>query len=365
MEQKPGTAEISRHPATRFLIERMRVNLLGALILATALSTQFLAQPFVWQYFGGDEIFEGWTLVFRDRLFVAASIALALAVAETAARRRTRGNLGYLFAALVLGAMLAEILLAWLDPQGDRSGPLALAGRTFRWVIIAGSCCTVGYFWQRSRATATEHHMAELRRLRAERLLAKLRVEALQRQIEPHFLFNTLATVRHLQRSKSADGQLLLSRFLEFLRGILDSRQDTVSRLGDEIAIAAAYLDVCAIRMGGMLRWSIDVPEPHRRILVPRFGLATLLENAVKHGIAPSPTGGTIAISTFQRGNSLELTVADTGVGFGADHGTGVGLANIAEQLALRFGDAASLSLTSNGSRGVRAMIRVPSTEAP
>jgi LytS/YehU family sensor histidine kinase len=264
-----------------------------------------------------------------------------------------------IFGAIVAGALAGEVLLITIDPSGDRNDALAIAGRVVRSALVAGSACGIMYLWQRSEATAALNHSQEMRRLRAERILARLRIEALQRQIEPHFLFNTFATIRRLQRSDPTHGQALLSRFFEFLRGSLDvAGGETLLR--DELEIAAAYLDICSVRLSGALRWHIDVPEELKQQPFPRFGLSTLLENAVKHGIVPSPDGGDIRISARRLDGALELAVEDTGAGFSDEHGTGVGLANIREQLTLRYGNSASLSLTSNRPRGVRAVIRIP-----
>jgi LytS/YehU family sensor histidine kinase len=108
------------------------------------------------------------------------------------------------------------------------------------------------------------------------------------------------------------------------------------------------------------LRWSVDVPERLHRLPFPRFGLTTLVENAVKHGIAPCRAGGTVVISGDADGGFLTLSVADNGRGFANTHGSGTGLANIREQLQLCYGPAASLTLASNSPRGVTATIRVP-----
>jgi len=339
---------------------RLLINLAGALAVAALMSTQFLAQLFVWQYYAGDEIFAGWVLIFRDRLIVASGIALALTLAEATWNREAKCRIVGIFVAILAGATLAEVALQWFDPQSDRSGIAAMAGRILRWAIVAGAACAILHLWRRSESIAALNHETELRRLRTERLLTKLRIEALQRQIEPHFLFNTLATIRRLHRSSPERGRHLLSSFLDFLRGTLDTRNAVGTRLGDELAVASAYLEICSIRMGGALDWSIAAPEALHGLAFPRLGLATLLENAVKHGISPSPTGGTITVTAKEESGELEVVVADTGVGFSSDLGAGIGLANIREQLALQFGPKASLSLTSNRPTGVRARIRLP-----
>lgn len=331
----------------------------AALVAALLLSTEFLAQPFIWRYFASDEIIAGWLLVMRDRLLVATAIAVSLSLLDAIAGRRELGS-AIVAVAIVLGAAVGEVVLATIDPQGDRNTPGALIGRIIAWVLVTGGVTAMFALWRRSEANKSLDHASELKRLRTERLLGRLRTEALQRQIEPHFLFNTLATIRRLHSSDPDQGRLLLSRFLAFLRGTIDAGQGTRTELADELAVASAYLDVCAIRMGGALSWRIDVPEALNHLPFPRFGLTTLVENAVKHGIAPSRTGGTVAISGEADGEALTLCVADDGRGFADTHGSGTGLANIREQLQLCYGSAASLTLASNRPSGVKAIIRLP-----
>lgn len=340
---------------------RMPLLRLGAaLVVAAVLSTQFLAQPFVWRYFASDEILSGWLLVMRDRLFVAVAIALSLSLLDAVALARPVLSTGIIALAIVLGASAGEVALAAIDPQAARNSTYALFGRIIAWVLVTGGVAALFALWRRNEANKALNHASELNRLRTMRLLERLRAEALQRQIEPHFLFNTLATIRRLHSSEPATGHLLLSRFLAFLRGSVDTGQSGRTELGDELAVAAAYLDVCAIRMDGALRWRIEVPESLHDLPFPRFGLTTLVENAVKHGIAPSRSGGTVTIRADVNGDVLTLCVADDGTGFSDTHGSGTGLANIREQLHIHYGQSASLTLASNRPRGVKAIIRLP-----
>lgn len=334
--------------------------MVGAALLAVVMSTQFLTQPFVWQNFDGEQILQGWWLVFRDRLLVTACIAATVFAATLLPQARHDRGFALEFAAIVLGALFGELALAALDPDANRNDAMGISGRVLLWSVSVGAAFGMYLLWQRGEAAAAVQHATELRLLRAERLLRRLRIESLQRQIEPHFLFNTLATIRRLQRSSPADGQKLLSRFCEFLRSSLDARADIDSPLGSELAIATAYLDICALRMDGLLTWQMDVAQELRHMSFPRYGLATLLENSVKHGIAPAARGGNITITARVDHALLVVSVIDTGVGFSGEHGHGLGLANIREQLHLRYGGAASLSLTANNPRGVSAVVKVP-----
>lgn len=336
-------------------------NIGGGILVALLLSTQFLAQPFVWQYFEYEEIFSGWILILGDRLFVALVIAVVLSL--TAMRRSWRSNLLALFLALTVGATLAELLLLVVDPQSDRDTVAAVAGRILRWIIVIGGAYLIFRLWQRREEASALSQTAELRKQRAEGLLRKIRIEALQRQIEPHFLFNTLATIRRMQRASPAEGRLLLSRLMEFLQASYTSHE-TAGTLDDEVRLVSAYLDVCAIRMDGQLDWSIDVPDQLVGLEFPRFALATLVENSIKHGIASSVGGGAIRITARASDETVEVRVEDTGSGFAAEMGSGIGLANIISQLRLRYGDKAWLDLVANEPRGVVATIGLPIEQA-
>ena len=232
----------------------------AALVVALLLSTEFLAQPFIWRYFASDEIVAGWLLVTRDRLIVAVAIALALSVLDAIGGHGRTPRYSLVAVAIVVGAAAGEVALAAIDPQAGRNSTSALLGRIIAWTLVTSGVTAMLALWRRSEANRALNHVSELRRLRTEGLLDRLRAEALQRQIEPHFLFNTLATIRRLHSSEPARGRLLLSRFLAFLRGTVDGGQNGRTKLGDELAIASAYLDVCAIRMGDALRWIVDVP---------------------------------------------------------------------------------------------------------
>lgn len=350
----------SRYPPRTSWGHATLLRLGAALVVALLLSTEFLAQPFIWRYFASNEILSGWLLVMRDRLLIAVAIALSLSLLDAVAGPRWTFGSGLAALAIVVGAAVGEVALIAIDPQAGRNSASALLGRIIAWVLVAGGVTAMLAVWRRSEANKTLNHASELRRLRTERLLDRLRAEALQRQIEPHFLFNTLATIRRLHRSDPAKGRLLLSRFLAFLQGTIDDGQKGHSELGDELAVASAYLEVCAIRMGGTLHWRVDVPDRLYHLPFPRFGLTTLVENAVKHGIAPSRAGGTVAISAETDGKFLTLCVTDNGRGFSDTHGSGTGLANIREQLLLFYGPAASLTLAANPPQGVKAIIRVP-----
>src|SRR6185312_16005718 len=165
--------------------------------------------------------------------------------------------------------------------------------------------------------------------------LAQARLNLLHAQVEPHFLYNTLA-----------------------------SAEETLSTLGEELERARAYLEILKIRMGARLEMRIDVPDALRAVTLPPMMLQTLVENAIKHGLEPKPGGGTVWILARRDGDSVAITVADDGQGFGAaGGGTGIGLKNVRERLQLVYGPRASLAVVANVPDGVAATLTVPAQQ--
>ena len=333
-----------------------------ALLVALAMSTQLLAQPFVWLNFEADEIFASWLALFGQRLAVTLSVALAIAAGSRFAGRSAPTRAATLGAAIVAGASLGELMLivfGGLDAPPDAASALERIGR---WVILAASIAALYYLWRRTAAASAAAQTAELSRVQTERQIVQAQLQALRSQIEPHFLFNTLATVRRLHVTEPEQGAQLLAQFLAYLRSTLLGCGDSGNTLGQEIDLVSAYLGVVAVRMTGRMSLQIDVPEALRGCTFPALTIATLVENAVKHGLGPAPQGGRLAVSARRDGDALEVVVADTGVGFSGSGGTGIGLANIRARLQTLYGPAGTLALAANTPCGVRATMRVPYT---
>lgn len=191
------------------------------------------------------------------------------------------------------------------------------------------------------------------------------RLRMLQAQIEPHFLFNALATVRSLYRSDAAAAQSTLDNLLHYLQVALPQMRTADTTLAREAALAEAYLEIQRIRMGRRLAFEIDIPAALRDARLPPMMLLTLVENAIKHGLAPLPEGGTIHVGAAAAGGELVVRVADTGGGFMQSSGGGTGLANIRARLAGMYGAAARLTLALNAPRGVVATIALPLSSNP
>ncbi|MEW6339537.1 MAG: histidine kinase [Paraburkholderia sp.] len=214
------------------------------------------------------------------------------------------------------------------------------------------------FFYARGRLAASEAQAQAARRTAAENQL-KLLVS----QLEPHMLFNTLANLRVLIGQDPPRAQAMLDHLNGFLRATLDASRSDSHALSAEFARIADYLELMQVRMGPRLRGTLDLPADLSSLPVPPLLLQPLVENAVKHGLEPSVSGGQIEVSARRDGHGLCLSVRDTGVGLGAAaHGSRFGMQQVRERLVALYGDAASLELTTpaDGRGGALAVVRLP-----
>jgi two-component sensor histidine kinase len=336
-----------------------------SIAVAFALSLQYLAQPFVWRNWPAEEVLEGWLVIFRDRLIVTVLMAAAITVAALVRTELLRLRTILLAVAVAIGAVSGELIVRRLYGQFDDSG--SLTAHALRWSAVALAVSAMFYLWRTSSDSREQLRNETLRSLNIEHQLTNTRLAALRSQIEPHFLFNTLATLRWLQRTEPEAGARLLANFIDYLRRIGPMLECTEVALGDEIDLARAYLEVVEMRMGERLHFAIDVPPDLRRARVPPLALATLVENAVKHGISRAQHGGDIAIHAREVAHQLVLSVTDTGVGFSpsAGSGTGIGLSNVCSRLSTLYGALGSLLVEANTPKGVRATLRLPCNLVP
>ena len=199
---------------------------------------------------------------------------------------------------------------------------------------------------------------AEARETATEKELTVAKLSLLHAQVEPHFLYNTLASAQVLTRSDPARAEQMLGYLIEYLRRSLPRAEDSLSTLGDELERARAYLEILRIRMGERLAVQIQVPESLKGVPMPPMMLQTLVENAIKHGLEPVVGGGNIWILAREVDGKVAVTVADDGRGFSDQGGgTGIGLKNIRERLRLAYGEAASFAIVANFPKGVAATI--------
>ena len=229
--------------------------------------------------------------------------------------------------------------------------------------LFGGGLALRAYFSEHRRWDE-HHHVRELNALESRVHEADLRLGVLQAQVEPHFLFNTLASVRALVRQDPAQAEATLDALVDFLRATIPKlREDRGlhATLGQQLDLCSSYLALMQVRMGGRLTYDVRADEVLRAAPFPPSLLITLVENAIKHGIEPRPGPGRIEIDAVRDGDTLRVQVRDDGAGLQPGLSTGVGLANVREQLAARYGARAAfvLSPAAEG-RGVCAEIRVP-----
>ncbi len=199
-----------------------------------------------------------------------------------------------------------------------------------------------------------------------ERTVVEARMEALQAQIEPHFLFNTLASIDQLIQTDPPRASRMQQSLIRYLRSAMPQmREGSRPSLGQQVALSSAFLEIMAIRMEERLQPVIDVPEGLKSAIFPPMMLQTLVENAIKHGLEPKAEGGRLEIGAEVVDGRLAVRVQDSGAGFAPRSGGGVGLANIRERLKVLYNGRAELIISLPPEGGTCATIAVPYEVAP
>ena len=302
---------------------------------------------------------------FWQPLVTAHCYGLAIAYWVNAARPwESARPVRTLVLAVALGALVGVLLVIVV-----KSYPLAYVRRETRFfaynVLIAwGNGLLISLmFYVKFRETRAA---AALHRLEAERhLLAKQAVEAelklMQAQVEPHFLFNTLASVQFLTETDPPAASRLLGHLISYLRAALPQLRAQSSTLGREAELAREYLSILQMRIGPRLAFSLDIPPALQAHPFPANLLISLVENAIKHGIEPAADGGSVRVEARPEGRDLVVTVTDTGRGlWPGTEGGGVGLANVRERLATLYGSRGRFTLAPVQPRGTRATLTLP-----
>ncbi len=232
-----------------------------------------------------------------------------------------------------------------------------------------GNNLIVGSILMALMLTFLFHHFfsAKTRQIDAERRATEAQLRLLQGQIEPHFLFNTLANIGSLIDQDAPKAKQMLESFTDYLRGSLSGLRQEQATLGSELDLVHHYLSLLKTRMEDRLQFSITAAPALRGASLPPLMLQPLVENAIRHGLEPKVDGGHVHVTARKEGGSLVLEVADNGLGlaagprerYGARSGTGMALANLKERLLTQFGSQASLTLSS-AQPGTLATLRLP-----
>ncbi len=236
---------------------------------------------------------------------------------------------------------------------------------TFLGVLVAPWVALAAMLRQREAFARHQALAFQLERSELERQALDGRLRLLQAQVQPHFLFNTLANVRALVRAGSPRAPEVLDSLIAYLRASVPHLDAPTTTVGQEIALVRAYLELMHMRLPDRLQFALHVDDAALALRCPPMTLLTLVENAVRHGIDPAEDGGRIDVSVAVHDGRCVARVVDTGVGTRsdlphADAGLGTGLATLRERLRLVFGDGARVSLSPSMPHGVSAEIEFP-----
>ncbi len=319
-------------------------------------------------------LMSGWEgiywILFARLFFIAMAATLAFGLFEQwpvrMPRRLARWVVQVLAVAMVIpfAAWVAYFATTQGDPVPFWHNSERLQGfgfMTFMGVLLAPWMAVSALIGQISGEVQRQALAFELERSELERKALDARMRLLQAQVEPHFLFNTLANVRELVDSGSPQAPMVLGSLIAYLRAAVPRLHNPATTLGQELDLVRAYLEVMHMRIPDRLQYMVHVDDAALALLCPPMTLLTLVENAVRHGIDPSEDGGRIEIRVTLRQGRCLAQVIDTGVGLRpTGGGLGTGLATLRERLQLIFGDAAQLRLNALAPHGVCAELEFP-----
>ena len=313
-------------------------------------------RPGAWvQWFGRNLVV---SLIIGYTIHVLFMVSISL-VGRRRIRAFSHGQSALFFSTIpVVGVMIGWPVGLWLvSPDG--SG----------WLERANTGTAVGIFLFAILISFIIFQIfnAKARQAEAEKRAIEAQLRLLQGQMEPHFLFNTLAGVLTVIESEPPRARRLLEAFTDYLRATLASLRIERSTVGREIELAEAYLHLMQLRMEDRLQFAIHCDEAVRREPIPPLLLQPLVENAIQHGLEPKIDGGRIDVEARMAGDALVVVVSDDGLGPDAPPrrrgGNGVALANIRQRLQGQHGDAAALTIESL-QPGTRATLRLPRSDA-
>jgi sensor histidine kinase YesM len=236
----------------------------------------------------------------------------------------------------------------WLGVMGITSG------------IISTIIAAIFFARERQARAVAELERERLRAERVEREAALANLRALQAQIEPHFLFNTLANVVSLIDPDPATAKRMLDSFIRFLRASLTATRSEKTTLAAEVELISAFLQVLQVRMGERLRFRIEMAPELAAFELPPMLLQPVVENAIKHGLEPKVEGGEIVVRMGLAGKDALIEIADTGVGFQPTTRGGVGLSNLRDRLKALYGERSALTIGENRPAGAVVTVRLP-----
>ena len=298
--------------------------------------------------------------IFANGLVAGFAFLYAVKLVEHGRRDRVPGWSAYL-GALFLGVSMT-VLADWLFfcdvPQ---KYVVVRESWVFSHYLLAGGLGIFIYAhlrWERLALAALAK--AELERASISRRVLATRLEAMQAQVEPGFLLNTLGHVEALYERDQATGDGMLDSLIAYLRAALPQLRENVSTVEREARLAQAYLRIVKARMGSRLEFEFDVPSELAARTFPPMVLLPLIDNAIRHGLEPLPHGGTIRVSAMAEGERVQMRVRDDGIADRPDLGDGGGAKLLRDRLLGLYGAKAELAYVSMTPHGVEASVAVP-----
>jgi signal transduction histidine kinase len=300
-----------------------------------------------------------------------ALVAFGLAESMPARLPRWLGRWVFQLLAMAVAIPISAYVAYWITTGGDPAfmanpkrfvgfGQITIAGLLFGVWLALGAMVR-----QRDARVHAQTLAFERERRELERQAIEARTQLLRSQIQPHFLFNTLANIQALVEAGSPHAPQVLASLIAYLKAAVPQLDETASTLGREVELVRAYLELMRMRMPDRLRFTLDVDPSVLSLRCPPTTLLTLVENAVRHGIDPAEEGGEIEVAVKRRDGDVLIRVEDSGVGPGGSDsvsgaGTGSGLRALRERLALAFGEAAALRLFERQPHGFTVEVQFP-----
>jgi sensor histidine kinase YesM len=299
-------------------------------------------------------------------LLVAIPVALAVVITYNLAPRRPSLRYPAMAVAIAASCVVGVALMMAVEHAGSIAfvehesllAPAIVA--VVRYALLCVLVAVVFIYLRSADENGARADAAESDRARFIQRMEEARLKMLQAQIEPHFLFNSLANVRSLHGSAPLDAERMLDNLMRYFAAALPRLRAAESTLGQEADLTTSYLEIQAIRMGRRLAFELNIPDELAGSPFPPLMLLTLVENAIKHGLAPQPGGGGLRVDASLCDRELRVRVSDSGRGFTKTSGRGTGLANVRARLAAIYGETAHLSLSRNLPQGVVATITIP-----
>lgn len=308
-------------------------------------------------------------LMLSGAMFAALSFALAAvwfgpsrartglkSVAVIVLLAITGAVLGGFFGRLIATGSVDEVFASF-----TRSAPQILIGGLVTGMVFAVMMVSVAQY----RRSQLMRQNAELQRQagaeRMGRQLADAKLKLMQAQVEPHFLFNTLASVQQLAEGRAPEAAAMTAQLIKFLRAGLAGLRENNSTLEREFAAIGAFLEIMTTRMGDRLTYELHLPTELKSVAVPPAMLISLVENAIKHGVEPAVDPATLRMEASATDSELRIVVTDTGIGPNTrNSGGGVGLDNIRQRLRVLYSGRAHLAVRANEPHGFHATITLP-----